>query len=484
LIKITHLRDDQFYESWLWDDLFLEWNGSNFAIIAGKSNEMVTTSDTFVTFVGSNEPAGLVSLNENPAATDKNWVSIPYNAVYGTVSDITSEYSPGGDPLVKIANLRDDQFFESWLWDDLFMEWNGTDFVVEPGRGYEFVTIVDTTWNPTEYANQAKTSTGWRATHMRTVEMKVGSSTAVTRWPVWHTANGVWQMANRESQKSKDKRQSALGVKRHASPVERDASSLVVRSHFELHDGEGVVFTAYRPDNPHDVLTEQMVGSGVAQKGDMAALWFDAGNFTTPWQDGEEVLVIVEALQDDEAYCNVVSIELNETVDIQELGMIELAPLAGVLYNNEHTIGFSEYRDNIRSSHQLQAISDLPSAAAGTIRPVIRGGFETVYSTDGAQSNPDKQAPLSYAFSITPNPTRQIAVIEYAIPQQTQVNIAIYDVTGRLVKTLVSKTVDPGYYSVAWDRRDTNERTIPSGIYFLEIATQDYRETEKLILVK
>lgn len=53
-------------------------------------------------------------LNENAGATsDRNWVSIPYNAIYGTIGDITAEYSPSGDPIVKITKLRDDQYYSS-----------------------------------------------------------------------------------------------------------------------------------------------------------------------------------------------------------------------------------------------------------------------------------------------------------------------------------------------------------------------------------
>jgi len=260
--------------------------------------------------------------------------------------------------------------------------------------------------------------------------------------------------------------------------------SHIVRIHVDLNECEGLVFTAYRPDAPYDVLTEDMVGSGIARKGDFAALWFDAGNFEHGWHEGEEVIVIVEALKDGNAQCNVVGCKLNATVDIQELGMIALEPLVEVLRNNGNIIGFSTYENNRRSNIEIIALSSLSAVEDQEIRPVIRGGYETVHSTSGIQSSPERLSPVSYAFTISPNPTRRTAVIEYAIPEHTYANINVFDVTGRCVKMLVSEVASPGYYSVTWDRTDANERVVPSGVYFLELAAHDHRETRKLILVR
>jgi len=213
------------------------------------------------------------------------------------------------------------------------------------------------------------------------------------RMPLWHMVNGVWRIADgkdadiRESNANVRESRVALGVKRTASSVERTASGVgrealshIVRIHVDLNECEGLVFTAYRPDAPYDVLTEDMVGSGIARKGDFAALWFDAGNFEHGWHEGEEVIVIVEALKDGNAQCNVVGCKLNATVDIQELGMIALEPLVEVLRNNGNIIGFSTYANNRRSNIEIIALSSLSAVEDQEIRPVIRGGYETVHS--------------------------------------------------------------------------------------------------------
>ena len=74
-------------------------------------------------------------------------------------------------------------------------------------------------------------------------------------------------------------------------------TSHVVRGHLNLEHYDNIAFTAYRPSQASDVLTERMVGSGIAVKDGHAAVWFDVGNSKTPWQDGETVMLIVETVE-------------------------------------------------------------------------------------------------------------------------------------------------------------------------------------------
>ena len=48
---------------------------------------METIKDTVLYLVGWDNPNGMITLNENASNTDRNWVSIPYNAVYGSASE-------------------------------------------------------------------------------------------------------------------------------------------------------------------------------------------------------------------------------------------------------------------------------------------------------------------------------------------------------------------------------------------------------------
>ena len=59
------------------------------------------------------------------------------------------------------------------------------------------------------------------------------------------------------------------------------------------------------------------------------------------------------------------------------------------------------------------------------------------------------------------------------------VYLNIYDITGRLITTLINEKLNIGYHSIDWD--GTNHL---SGMYFVRMESNDYIETQKLLLVK
>ena len=71
-------------------------------------------------------------------------VALPWYNDYSTVSDLTTDLSPSGDPLIKVTRLKDDNYYEDYLWNVSFNMWLGPNFAIEPGRGYEVITINDT----------------------------------------------------------------------------------------------------------------------------------------------------------------------------------------------------------------------------------------------------------------------------------------------------------------------------------------------------
>jgi hypothetical protein len=472
LIKVTALQDDQVYRSWIWDPDFLEWYGTDFAIVSGRSYEMVTISDDTIIVVGSNNPSGLIPLNENAGATsDRNWVSIPYNAVYGTASDITDEYAATGDPLIKLTSLQDDQIYRSWIWDPDFLEWYGTDFAIEEGRGYEFVTINDTTWNPTEYTNVTfKQMLARRKARKMNIELNVGTLTEPQRMPAWTLSEDGYVLAS-------DKRATLV----------RDAGiSHVVRAHFDIDEYEEIVFTAYRPDKPCDVLTEDMLGCGFARNDEQGAVWFDVGNFFTAWQENEGIVLIVEALSHGRGYFAAVNVTLNTGTDIQELDDLVFVPIpesqaftSGLnTLDNENIIGYSVYEGDRRLNNQILT-SDYATGDV-VVRPVFKGGHETVFASHGT---PTGMIPRAYTFTIYPNPFSRKTTVDFAIPKHTPVEVKVYDVSGKLVKTLVSETQKPGYYNIFWHGDDNIGRQVASGVYFVQMNAEGFESQQKVIFV-
>ena len=70
------------------------------------------------------------------------------------------------------------------------------------------------------------------------------------------------------------------------------------------------------------------------------------------------------------------------------------------------------------------------------------------------------------------------------MPYSCDVKIQVFDVSGRLIKTLVNKVEDKGFYKVWWDGRDEDGRFMGSGVYFVRMATREFVETRKVILLR
>jgi len=83
---------------------------------------------------------------------------------------------------------------------------------------------------------------------------------------------------------------------------------------------------------------------------------------------------------------------------------------------------------------------------------------------------------LSPAF---PNPFNSTTTINYSIPRASGVSIGIYDVSGRLIRDLISEKVTAGNHAIVWDASG-----YATGIYFCRMQSASFVETTKLVLMK
>jgi len=83
-----------------------------------------------------------------------------------------------------------------------------------------------------------------------------------------------------------------------------------------------------------------------------------------------------------------------------------------------------------------------------------------------------------------PNPFNPITTISYALPQRSHVSLQIFDLNGRVVKTLLNAQKEAGIHSVQWDARDNAGNRVASGIYICRLHVDDGVHFQKLILTK
>jgi hypothetical protein len=96
----------------------------------------------------------------------------------------------------------------------------------------------------------------------------------------------------------------------------------------------------------------------------------------------------------------------------------------------------------------------------------IWGDDFTFLTTTPAVSAAPEVASRFYFAGAGPNPASRGTVWRFSLAAAAEVQLAVYDVRGRLVRTLSSGQRDSGEHAVLWDSRDSRGRQVPAGTYF------------------
>ena len=110
-----------------------------------------------------------------------------------------------------------------------------------------------------------------------------------------------------------------------------------------------------------------------------------------------------------------------------------------------------------------------------------------IIRNDLATGIPEKEQPIPHIFSLKqnyPNPFNPTTTIEYILPKTVQVELAIYNMLGQKVRTLVNESQPSGNYRVQWDGRDDADRSVASGVYIYKIKANDFAQTKKMLLIR
>lgn len=96
--------------------------------------------------------------------------------------------------------------------------------------------------------------------------------------------------------------------------------------------------------------------------------------------------------------------------------------------------------------------------------------------------------PMAMTYELRPNypnPFNPSTTIAYSVPEDINASLRIFDMRGRLVRTLVSGTVSGGIiHTVTWDGLNDRGEPVDSGVYFYRFINKDFSETRKMVLLK
>ena len=83
-----------------------------------------------------------------------------------------------------------------------------------------------------------------------------------------------------------------------------------------------------------------------------------------------------------------------------------------------------------------------------------------------------------------PNPFNPLTTIRYDLPEDGFVNVTIYDMMGRVVRSLVNMEQNAGFKSIQWNATDDTGSPVSAGLYLYTIQAGEFRQTKKMVLLK
>jgi hypothetical protein len=83
-----------------------------------------------------------------------------------------------------------------------------------------------------------------------------------------------------------------------------------------------------------------------------------------------------------------------------------------------------------------------------------------------------------------PNPFNPISTIQFGLTVRSSVELAVYNILGQTVRTLVRDEMQPGNHKVQWDSKNDAGRTVATGVYFYRLRVGEFVQVRKMLLLK
>jgi hypothetical protein len=131
---------------------------------------------------------------------------------------------------------------------------------------------------------------------------------------------------------------------------------------------------------------------------------------------------------------------------------------------------------------EMNNIQDIDLDLDGLIAKLRQGDDEDERGLD--RSGDVVVARATGIVATAPNPFNPKTTISYYIPQAGHVELAVFDIRGRMVKRLVDESVGAGEHSVAWMGTDSRGSRVASGVYFFRMRSGEVVDTKRVVMIK
>ena len=174
---------------------------------------------------------------------------------------------------------------------------------------------------------------------------------------------------------------------------------------------------------------------------------------------------------------------------VTETGDSEIVFQYHTVYNGNSNANYATVgiEDLLQTDGVLYTYSDIYDDGAATLASGRAIKFTTDppdgYDSTGVED--DSVTPKGVVLlGNQPNPFNPVTTVAFGMPAAGEVEIAVYDVAGRHVRTLLSGEKGPGYHSVVWDGMSDGGERVASGVYFARLTAMDEEHQAKMVLLK
>lgn len=132
------------------------------------------------------------------------------------------------------------------------------------------------------------------------------------------------------------------------------------------------------------------------------------------------------------------------------------------------------------SPQPVLGVSAVNNIGAGYVTAHVMGFL----GTTAVEPTPDDAPALQLALRVTPTPSRSTASLAFDLPTAGQVSIAVYDIAGRLVQSVVKENRAAGRHIATWNGRSRAGEQVSPGVYVARLEHEGRRLTRTIVLVR
>jgi hypothetical protein len=131
--------------------------------------------------------------------------------------------------------------------------------------------------------------------------------------------------------------------------------------------------------------------------------------------------------------------------------------------------------------YYLTVVSDI-----GESQPTNTIEIGVVENSDNHVNNPGFVLSQNYPNPFNPSGSERgnSTTISFTIPSDGNVNIAVYNIKGQKIKSLINQEYSKGNHRIIWNGKDDNNKIISSGVYFYRLKSGKYTSTKKILILK